>query len=47
MLNKLLKKIQKIQEKRAAYWQLNNMSDKELNDIGITRADIRRVISES
>jgi hypothetical protein len=32
---------------RADYWILNNMSDKELHDIGIARGDIRNVVSES
>jgi uncharacterized protein YjiS (DUF1127 family) len=28
------------QEKRVAYWQLNNMSDKTLKDIGVSRGEI-------
>ena len=28
------------QQKRADYWLLRNMSDKELKDIGITRGEI-------
>lgn len=39
----IVKKIQHYQLKRVAYWQLNNMSDNRLRDIGITRGDIRRV----
>ena len=39
----IVKKIQHYQLKRVAYWQLNNMSDNMLRDIGITRGDIRRV----
>lgn len=39
----IVKKIQQHQLKRVAYWQLNNLSDKMLRDIGITRGDIRRV----
>jgi uncharacterized protein YjiS (DUF1127 family) len=36
--------IQKAQEKRAAYWQLQNLTDTELRDIGIGRSQIREVI---
>ncbi len=43
MLTTIVKKIQQHQLKRVAYWQLNNMSDNMLRDIGITRGDIRRV----
>lgn len=43
MLTTIVKKIQHYQLKRVAYWQLNNMSDNMLRDIGITRGDIRRV----
>jgi uncharacterized protein YjiS (DUF1127 family) len=32
--------------RRIAMMQLTRMSDRELNDIGIGRADIRRVVSE-
>ena len=39
----IVKKIQQRQLKQVAYWQLNNLSDKMLRDIGITRGDIRRV----
>ena len=39
----IVKKIQHYQLKLVAYWQLNNMSDNMLRDIGITRGDIRRV----
>lgn len=39
----IVQKIQHYQLKRVAYWQLNNMSDNMLRDIGITRGDIRRV----
>ena len=42
----LVKKIQKAQQRRVAYWQLQNMTDKDLADIGISRGDIRRVLYE-
>lgn len=32
------------QQKRADYWLLRNMSDKELKDIGITRGEINQKI---
>ena len=32
------------QQRRADYWLLRNMSDKELKDIGINRGDIDRMI---
>lgn len=42
----LVKKIQKAQQRRVAYWQLQNMTDKDLADIGISRGDIRRALYE-
>ena len=41
MFKKLISFIQKNQEKRVAHWQLQNMSDNQLKDIGLTRAEIR------
>jgi uncharacterized protein YjiS (DUF1127 family) len=32
----------KAQQMRADYWLLNNMSDKQLKDIGITRGEIKQ-----
>ncbi len=32
----------KAQQKRADYYLLNNMSDKQLKDIGITRGEIKQ-----
>ena len=32
------------QERRVGYWQLMNMTDKALKDIGVSRCDIRRKI---
>ena len=46
-LRKLLKNIQDAQQRRADYWLLTNMSNKELQDIGISRGDINRVIFQS
>lgn len=40
ILKKMYDGIVRIQERRAAYWQLQNLSDKELHDIGVTRGEI-------
>jgi uncharacterized protein YjiS (DUF1127 family) len=32
------------QQRRVHYWQLMNLTNKELNDIGINRSDIQRAI---
>lgn len=44
MFKDILRKIQKAQERRVAYWQLQNLSDKDLYDIGINRSQIRSVV---
>lgn len=36
----VVKKIQHMQQRRADYWLLQNMTDKDLNDIGISRGEI-------
>ena len=43
MLRSLINTIQKYKMNRAAYWQLNSFSDRELKDMGISRCDIYRV----
>ncbi len=42
MLKKFIKALKENQRRRVAYWQLNNMSDKALKDIGITRGEIKQ-----
>lgn len=42
MFKKLVKKLQESQMRRVQYWQLNNMSDAALKDIGITRGEIKQ-----
>ena len=45
-LNKLTfpyKVIEENQRRRVAYWQLKNLSDHDLKDIGLNRCDIYRV----
>ena len=41
MFKRLLNRLQYNQMRRAEYWQLHNMSDNMLKDIGITRGEIR------
>jgi uncharacterized protein YjiS (DUF1127 family) len=43
-LNQIYNKVVQVQEKRAAYWMLQSLSDKELKDIGISRGQIREVV---
>jgi uncharacterized protein YjiS (DUF1127 family) len=43
-LKNIFHKIAEAQEKRAQYWMLQNLSDKELRDIGIGRGQIREAI---
>ena len=40
MFRKIINFIQKSQERKVALWQLQNMSDMELKDIGVSRGDI-------
>jgi len=44
MFTKLYAFIKKSQERKTAHWQLNNMTDKELRDIGISRGQIEEVL---
>ena len=44
MLKRLLKRLQDSQQRRADFWLLHNMSDKDLRDIGITRGEIKSKI---
>jgi uncharacterized protein YjiS (DUF1127 family) len=44
MLKRLLKRLQDSQQRRADFWLLHNMSDKDLLDIGITRGEIKSKI---
>jgi len=44
MLKKLWNKAIQMQEHRANYWKLQNMTDRELRDIGVYRYDIERKI---
>ena len=42
MFKKVLRKIQDMQQRRADYYLLMNMSDRELRDLGIGRSEIRQ-----
>jgi len=44
MFKKFIKAIQESQQRRVAFWQLHNMTDRELHDIGIGRGQIREVL---
>jgi len=44
MFKNILKAIQKNQQRRADYWILMNMSNKELHDMGISRGEIRQKV---
>jgi len=49
-IKKLIKRMivarQREANRQIALMQLNRMSERELNDIGLTRGDIRRVVYE-
>jgi len=40
MFKRIYNFIKDTNEKRVAYWQLQNMSDKNLKDMGISRGEI-------
>jgi len=40
----MFQKLQKNQQRRADYWILMNLSDKELHDMGISRGEIRQKV---
>jgi uncharacterized protein YjiS (DUF1127 family) len=42
MLKKLWHRVVAAQERRANYWKLQNMTDKELRDIGVERFEIKQ-----
>ena len=44
MFKKLIKFIQKGQQRKVAYWQLQNMTNQQLKDIGISRSEIYRKV---
>jgi uncharacterized protein YjiS (DUF1127 family) len=42
--SRILTAMQEAQMRRVAHWQLHNMTDRELRDIGISRGQIREVL---
>jgi len=44
IIKKILKSLQESQQRRADYWILQNLSDRELRDIGITRSEIAHTV---
>ena len=44
MFKKVFKKIQEGQQRRANYWLLMNLSDRELRDMGVSRGEIKQKI---
>ena len=47
MFKRMLKKFQDQQMRRVAFWQLHNLSDHSLKDIGVSRSDIRSISNGS
>lgn len=43
-LKKAFKRFEAAQQKRADYYILNRLSDRELSDMGISRCDIKRLV---
>jgi len=43
-LHRIWKSIQRSQQRRADYWILHNLTDKELNDMGVSRGEIRHKV---
>ena len=46
MFKNIIKAIQRAQMRRVQYWQLINMSDAGLRDVGITRGEIKKVFDK-
>ncbi len=44
MFRKLINLIKEGQQRKVAYWQLQNMNDQELKDIGISRSEIENKV---
>jgi uncharacterized protein YjiS (DUF1127 family) len=44
MFKRFVKFVQKSQERKVALWQLQNMTDRELRDIGVSRAEIYKKV---
>ena len=44
MFKRFVKFVHKTQERKVALWQLQNMTDRELRDIGVSRAEIYKKV---
>jgi uncharacterized protein YjiS (DUF1127 family) len=42
MFKRFIKALQESQQRRVSYWQLSNMTDSALKDIGVTRGEIKQ-----
>jgi uncharacterized protein YjiS (DUF1127 family) len=40
-ISAIWKKVSDYQDRRASYWMLQNMTDRQLSDIGVSRSEIR------
>jgi len=43
MIKRFLKVLKTYSKNRTAYWQLMNMTERELQDLGICRGEIKRL----
>mgnify|MGYP000073454213 CR=1 FL=1 len=43
IIKRFLRALKTYSDNRAAYWQLMNMTDRELQDLGICRGEIKRL----
>ena len=46
-LNTVFKKIQLVQERRAAYYMLHTLTDRQLKDIGVTRGELHQRVYDT
>ena len=46
-LNTVFKKIQLVQERRAAYYMLQTLTDRQLKDIGVTRGELHQRVYDT
>ena len=47
IIKRFLRALKTYSDNRTAYWQLMNMTDRQLNDLGICRGDWNQFYSES
>lgn len=44
MFKQFITKVAKMQERRAAYYLLQSLSDRQLKDMGVTRGELRQKV---